>query len=199
MIKKSKPWDRPLCCGTPNRTGDKDPTPIYTALGRAVSAWEGVNAALSGLYAELDKGQNVQIFAFGDIPNVHKRAKTLRNECERFLNGNFTTRRNDAAKLKKLTNLILRDYVGWSARRNDLAHGYVTMAQCPDYSDVKQPIITVYALVPSHARLSKYNNAEPIFNYVADDINFFAKRFSELDERIEKASLIAAEIFEFRS
>jgi hypothetical protein len=62
---------------------------------------------------------------------------------------------------------------------------YVTEARSPDYSDPEQPIITVYALCPSHARLAKWPHSEPEYNYVASDLEAFAESFRRLDDQFE--------------
>lgn len=182
---KQMPWDRPEGSRVPNRQGDRVDTPIYTALGKAVSAWEGVNAAIASLFHALHAGDEQEVEAFGDVLKVHERAKALRKECAIFLDADFGDRRDQAARLKKSMKQVTGAYCEWAARRNELAHGYVTEARSPDYSDTEQPIITVYALLPSHARLGSWSHAEPEFNYLAAEIEVFARRFQELDARIE--------------
>lgn len=148
-LMKQMPWDRPEGSRVPNRQGDRVDTPIYTALGKAVSAWEGVNAAIASLFHALHAGDEQEVEAFGDVLKVHERAKALRKECAIFLDADFGDRRDQAARLKKSMKQVTGAYCEWAARRNELAHGYVTEARSPDYSDTEQPIITVYALLPS--------------------------------------------------
>lgn len=183
----------------PNRQGDREDTPIYTALGKAVSAWEGVNAAIANLFHALHAGDEQEVEAFGDVFKVHERAKALRRECANFLDADFGERRDQVARLKKSMKQVTGAYCEWAARRNELAHGYVTEARSPDYSDEELPIITVYALLPSHARLGSWSHAEPEFNYLAAEIEMFALRYRELDARIEVLALAVAELHPFRS
>ncbi|MDR6872695.1 hypothetical protein J2Y55_003714 [Bosea sp. BE125] len=192
-------WDRPEGSRMHNRQGDREDTPIYTALGKAVSAWEGVNAAVASLFHALHAGDEQEVDAFGGVFKVHDRANALREECARFLDADFGDQRDQAAKLKKSMRQVAGAYCEWAVRRNELAHGYVTEARCPDYGDDEQPIITVYALLPSHARLGAWSHAEPRFNYLAADIELFAQRFRELDARIEGIAKVAAELYRFRS
>lgn len=196
---KQMPWDRPEGSRMPNRQGDREDTPIFTALGKAVSAWEGVNAAIASLFHALHAGDEQEVEAFGDVLKVHERAKALRKECAIFLDADFGDRRDQAARLKKSMKQVTGAYCEWAARRNELAHGYVTEARSPDYSDEEQPIITVYALLPSHARLGSWSHAEPEFNYLAAEIEVFARQFQELDARIEKVATAVAELHPFRS
>jgi hypothetical protein len=89
-------------------------------------------------------------------------------------------------------------YRGWAERRNDLAHGYVTKAQGPDYSKEDQPTVTTYSLCPSHARSPKWPHSEPEYNYVASEIAAFATAFEVLDRRIEAAATRVSELKDCR-
>ena len=46
-------------------------------------------------------------------------------------------------------------------------------------------MITVHSLLPSHARSKKWFVGEPEYNYVASEIEEFAREFRDLDERLE--------------
>jgi hypothetical protein len=192
MSTKRMPWDRPPGSAIPNRQGDKSDVAIYTALGRALSAWEGVNAAANSLAHALhqhlgEAEREHELAAFHGQPKTHDRAGFLRRAGERFLAGEFGREQHDAvAKFKKDLSKDLGAYTEWAARRNDIAHGYVTEAITPDYSDPDQPIITVYALLPSHARPGRFHHEEPEWNYLASEIEVFAQRFHELDDRLER-------------
>jgi len=183
----------------PNRPGDREDTPIYTALGKAVSAWEGVNAAIASLFHSLHAGAEQEVEAFGGVLKVHERAKALRSLAANFFDADFGERRDEAARLKKSMQNVTGAYCEWAARRNELAHGHVTEARSPDYSSEEQPIVTVYALLPSHARLGSWSHAEPKFNYLAAEIEMLARRFHELDARIETVAMAVGEFFPFRS
>jgi hypothetical protein len=201
---KRMPWDPPLGSRIRNRTGDRVPEPIYTALGRALSAWEGVNAALNSLFYALhqideeDERERVSQ-AFAGQPKVHDRAQILRIHGNNFLAANFGSNRDAAGKLKRALRMALGKYVGWAARRNELAHGYVTESLSPDYSREDQPIITCYALLPSHAREHRWFHAEPEYNYLAEEIEEFGKRFVYLDNEFEKLANQVVELQPFRN
>lgn len=191
MSKKRMPWDRPPGSSTPNRQGDYAAEPIYTALGRALSAWEGVNAAANSLFHALHSHmvpaeRDAATKAFDGHQKTHDRAQILRNAGTEFVAANFGQMRDEAAKFKKRHKELIGQYVEWVARRNDLAHGYVTEAQSPDYSREDQPIVTVYALLPSHSRADRWYHEEPEWNYLASEIEEIARRFRFLDEELEK-------------
>jgi hypothetical protein len=199
MIQKKMPWDRPHGSTAPNRQGDRSAEPIYTALGRALSAWEGVNAAANSLYHALHEHmtpleREIAIKAFNDLPKTHDRARMLRQAAAAFTASGFGQMRDEAAKFKKRLKDTLGRYVEWVARRNDLAHGYVTEARSPDYSKDDQPIITVYALLPSHARPDRWHHEEPEWNYLATEIEEFAQQFGYLDNALERLASDVAKL-----
>jgi hypothetical protein len=136
--------------------------------------------------------------AFGDLDGVQRRRKELMTKSDTFLSGNFGRYRDDASRFKRRLRKLMSEYLGWAERRNDIAHGYVTEAQTPDYNDPNQNIITVYALCPSHARLPRWPHGEPEYNYVATELEEFAKRFQNLDERIEELASLAERLAQHR-
>ena len=128
MNLKKMPWERPPHSGIPNRPGDSSPDSIYCALGKSLSAWEGVNAALDSLFYSLQSQINPgelenSIKAYAATHKTHDRAKSIREATEEFLKGNFGDERAKAAKLRKKLKSTLARYIGWVARRNDLGSG----------------------------------------------------------------------------
>ncbi len=194
MVETSNPWDRPPGSKAPCRPGDRTDTPLFTALGRAVSSWEGVQAATANVYCSfLDSCGpefEARVGAFGEVSKVHQRAKQLTQIAEEFL-------LREAVPIAQANDIrielrgLMAAYRGWAERRNDLAHGYVTSAESPDYTDDHQPLITTHSLLPSHARTQKWVFAQPEFNYAASEIETFARAFQELDDTLE---LLASKI-----
>lgn len=190
-------WDRPPNSRIPNRPGDRLSEPLFLSLGKAVSAWEGVQAATSSLYfamsaPELDEVEKDPGFqAFGGLNKVHERRKELMKRGEEFVSRGLGKHQDQASNFKRRLKSVMHSYVGWAARRNDIAHGYVTESGTPDYDDPDQPTTIVYSLCPSHARLSKWSHGEPEYNYVASELEYFASCFQHLDERIEDLARFA--------
>ena len=200
----SQPWDRPKNTLIPNRQGDRRSTRIYAALGQAVSAWEGVAAALGSVFfatldqATRDRPYDLPEEAFGNIKNVNTRADQLLAVWKNFKAPYlyFPTAILTVTNLDDDLNDILIAVRGWAARRNDLAHGYVTKAWAPDYTQDEQPLTTQYALCPSHGRVGKWFRGEPEYNYLASYITEIALAFRDLDEKLE---LVAGKIEKLRS
>ncbi|SLN46099.1 hypothetical protein [Roseisalinus antarcticus] len=190
-MARHEPWARPEFSAIPNRPGDREAEPLYAALGHAVSDWEGVNAVTAALHRALlldddrDSFESAEIEAFGGLNNVHRRAKELSDLSKGFFGAAFGDQQDEANEICKEIASLLAAYRGWAERRNDLAHGYVTRADGPDYYQEDQPIVATYALCPSHARIPKWPFGEPDYNYVAEDISSFAAAFRALDIEIE--------------
>ena len=196
MTQERKEWDRPIGSLTPNRMGDRSFDPLFLALGKAVSAWEGVQAATSSLYFAIRIGNSDTegdpgFQAFGGLAMVHKRRKELEERSRLFLTQDFGRNNDLALSFETDLKRTLSAYVGWAERRNDIAHGYVTEARTPDYYNPEQRIITVYALCPSHARTGKWLHGEPEYNYRAPDLDFFVERFRSLDDQFERLAKTA--------
>ncbi len=49
-----------------------------------------------------------------------------------------------------------------------------------------QPLVTVYALLPSHVRTDRWFHGEPEWNYLAEEIEEFARQFAYLDDALEE-------------
>ena len=167
----SRPWDRPPNSNIPNRNGDRTATPICTALGRALSAWEGVEATMANLLGvflacEAEDVAEQNLFRYGETFKIKDRAAIIRKTTDRY----FKTQRNPKHGIVNRLNSLLDQYIGWSQRRNELAHGRVTSMRAPDYSEDSQPIRTFHSLCPSHSRISQWPIVEPEFNYVAVEI-----------------------------
>lgn len=180
----------------PNRQGDKSAEPLFAGLGKAVSAWEGVQAATSSLYfamrlGDIDSENDPGFQVFGGLNQVHRRRIELLEKSKIFLAQDFGGNAQTAANFAAGLGDSLAAYIGWAERRNDIAHGYVTEAQSPDYSDSDQKIVTVYALCPSHTRLLKWPHSEPEYNYLAKELDAFAESFRLLDEQLEELARTA--------
>lgn len=123
------PWDRPANSQTPNRQGDADSEPIYSALGHAVSAWEGVGAAMSAVFfAMLPENERQEIDCtkldqFGDLNNVHKRVKQLQEAWDSFALADFGSKQTEVTVISERILKLKPAIRGWAERRNDLAHG----------------------------------------------------------------------------
>lgn len=167
-------WDRPLC--VPCREGNKAARPLYEAIGRAVSNWEGVEVASLVLFKSL----------VSDTMRINHYAKTFRvRERVRQLTEAVDGCTMLGQVLSREAHELIGAYQGWSERRNDVAHGYVTPMWSPDYSKDDAPIVKTFSLCPSHTNPSKWLNSEPFYNMNASEVRGFAKEFALLDKQFQ--------------
>jgi hypothetical protein len=179
----ANPWDIPR--SAPLRAGVRNEDELFLSVGRALSRWEGLEAEMGGLYAAFTTGPSERyiapaIRAFGTITNTNSRAEMIAHAGEAFFHLTVDDAHTEVALESELKD-ILKSYRGWAGRRNDIAHGYSTASQHPDYTDDNQPIITTYSLCPSHGHSRKWElNMEPTYHYIPREIDSFGVAFDAL-------------------
>jgi hypothetical protein len=180
------PWDIPPFRGNGNRS----PTEVYEAVGRALSAWEEFEVSLSqlfGLFSERDPEALETYTDYGKPKIFAERAEKLAQiSCTYFI-------RRPCQKMEGVFEKLLCDGRNFSARRNDIAHGVVRgMPGSPDVmikvdDPADQPILQIgfqWILVPppySVKRLSA--GGVPAYTFTAADILYFQGEFIRLQRR----------------
>ena len=117
----SHPWDRPPF----PRTGNKSQRALFAAMGRALNAWEEVEIASAHLYAAFiagDRFDSKANHAYGAETNFNQRSAGLQRAADKYfieqpsqpIEGEFCR--------------LMRIIIGYSARRNDIAHGHAMLA-----------------------------------------------------------------------
>jgi hypothetical protein len=182
------PWDIPYAAKF--KVGDADESGIYTAVGKALSKWEGLVADLTFVFAVLASQEepwhyNPAVRAFGSVQGASAKSEMVQHAAEALFH-NFERQLNvDCDEYRAHLRALLREYNGWAARRNDVAHGYVTESRMPDYTKDDTPITSTYLLCPSHSASRKWPmDWEPAYQYRADEIAAFGVGFDGLAERV---------------
>lgn len=182
MPDSDNPWNRPVLSSIPNRPGDSTSEPLFNAIGRSISAWENLNATIVDLFCALSPStypQEITIPLRDTIPDtINQRIKSIESATEQRRHLIETDRLDEFDTLISDIQREMLAYKGWSQRRNEIAHGAVTAADAPDYQKIGHPITTTYSLLPSHRKDSKWLNTEPEYNYTSNEIELFAKNFS---------------------
>jgi hypothetical protein len=185
------PWDPPPF---PKR-GNNSQATLFSAIGRALTTWEELESFLSNLYSSLceksayDEKAN---FVYGQFASVNRRM----DELNRVGSSYFTKRPNQNFEGELCS--IIRDVNGWSARRNDVAHGVVRfiglVRDNDDYigKSLGHTLLTVpieWCLVPPHFKENKYVTGNtPAHILTSYEINKFAKAFWPLIRRVYRLS-----------
>jgi hypothetical protein len=132
-------WDQPK---SPT-IGDKNSRDTYAAVGSALSEWEQLEHHLGEIFVALVGAQsNEARLAYGAVFSNATRLKMIAGAAEAFF---ATRKREDLNKLcQRLKDLIIT--VGlFSDRRNEIAHGFVTVFH-DDKDDDSKP---TFVLAPS--------------------------------------------------
>jgi hypothetical protein len=106
--------------------GDEHDDPLYLAVGKALSQWEELETALSGLFAVLVESRSpAATRAYGIVASAQGRYDLLCNAAEVY----FAER--DQAAYAQFREIIKTLRLA-SPRRNDVAHGVVREYAAPD-------------------------------------------------------------------
>ncbi|HML06546.1 MAG TPA: hypothetical protein VK430_00255 [Xanthobacteraceae bacterium] len=121
-----KPWDIPP---RPS-TYDKDPEELFAAVGGALSSWQYVEDAIASLFEAIVSDGDMLILSFaksmspakrayGSIVSFDARAEMVEAAADAFFHVHHHPR------LHKRMRSIMQACRGWSARRNEIAHGKI--------------------------------------------------------------------------
>lgn len=113
----SNPWDRPPI----PTTGDAFQDTTYAAVGRVLSRWEEVEVSLGHLYASFTgRGKAVEVLReYGSGRIFLDRIRILETAAATYF------RANPCQRCEGGFDRIVERCLGWSGRRNDIAHGIV--------------------------------------------------------------------------
>jgi hypothetical protein len=99
--------------------GDENDDPLYLAIGRALSEWEELETALSGLFAVLvESRSSAAVRAYGIVASAQGRYDLLCNAAEVFFAERDQAVYAQFREIIKVLRLV-------SPCRNNLAHGVV--------------------------------------------------------------------------
>jgi hypothetical protein len=166
----SQPWDIP---STP-ATGDTHEDAISLAVGRALTSWEFVEEELAQIFAILvnadmsDLERAPAVRAYGSIMTARGRAEMLEAAGIAYFYN------NPKDQVESEFSSVLQHYRGFSARRNDIAHGRVGQ-------DSQNPAQGWY-LYPGLYNSKKYpiGGQPPKYLYSSNEINRFNEGFQKL-------------------
>ncbi len=117
--------------------GESDPDKLYLSIGRALSAWEWMEQSFAHLFGFFCGGEDTLPArrAYGAVITFRGRSEMLRSVAEAY----FYSRPDHAMKDRFFALLNLAS--NFSARRNEIAHGIVTIAYfiSTDGSPIRSP------------------------------------------------------------
>ena len=171
----SNPWDPPHL----PKDGDPDIELTYAGVGNVMSQWEGVEVTLSHLYSHF-VGKEYQAEAmheYGKPQTFRERLKILNQTANRYFCDQV-----QEADFDRLTN----ELIGYSNRRNDIAHGIVR--PCEWYQPGSDFVETyTWWLVPAHYKPKKTDLvALPSYAYNRHLMDDIGQKILSLNHRLLK-------------
>jgi hypothetical protein len=155
---------------------DQDEDTVYAAVGRALSMWETLEAALSYTYS-IFEGRPVDyelLESYGREGRIFKdRMIILQESAEKY----FRSQPNQNEECRVAA--FVSEAVRLSTFRHQIAHGIVIGKE--DYADRIQ-----YVLVPpTHGFHHLTKRDGHYYNYASAEINAFANNFIELGRAVQ--------------
>jgi hypothetical protein len=178
MGSLSEPWDRPLI---PKR-GNVSQRVLFESVGRALMAWEEVEASLAHIYSALTRGTRFHAQAnreYGIPDNFAQRLRGLEvKACRYFVH-------NPCQKTEGEFSEVVRLAVAYSARRNDIAHGvtrYIHWIVNPGSQESLLGLAGIgtlqWCVIPPHFKGNKFTKRNrPSYVLTSREINRFAASF----------------------
>lgn len=174
-----QPWDRP---SFPKR-GNLSQRVLYASIGHALMNWEEIEGACAHLYSTLTKGHPYDTAAnqeYGEPHNFIQRFTKLQKAMCDYTKIKPSQKRE--GEFDRLSKLIL----GFSKRRNDIAHGRARWMHWVITPDSRETILTVkerlqWCVIPPHFKGNKFTpDNRPTYVFSSREINTYAKQFMDV-------------------
>jgi hypothetical protein len=162
------PWDRP-----PSAIRGYSERSTFEAIGRALMAWEEIDGAFAHLHSAFLTGGRFDTAAnreYGEPANFVARVEGLKTAaCRYFI-------RHPCQETEGRLNRLIDVALGWSGRRNDIAHGRARPSSwiiLPGEMEGQNR----WCVVPAHFRGEKFPENVPVHIFSSRQIRRFADAF----------------------
>lgn len=169
-------WDRPPFAkrGSAERV-------LYEAIGRALMDWEEVEGGFAFVYSAFLTGSRFNTKAnrrYGAPANFAQRVDGLKTVACRYF------QKNCSQQVEGEFDELVRLSIGWSNRRNDIAHGRARPSQWVIEPDPAMQDAFRWCIVPAHFRAEKFPDNIPAYVLSSREIRRFGVAFRELSRRV---------------
>jgi hypothetical protein len=178
FLSMKNPWD--IRDASPR--GDVDDNMLFMTIGRALTEWEQVEAACATLFAVFVSASQKSVHlapairAYGSIASFKGRHDMLRAAAAAYFHRRKSKKEKFEARLKKLMDECLE----YSNRRNEIAHGSVSML----YESRKRSNSMIkigHYLLPSFYNPKKFKLEPAVtYQYMSSDIIYYQQEFTKL-------------------
>jgi hypothetical protein len=182
------PWDRPPL----PRRGNLSLPVLFESIGRTLNAWEEIEISMAHLHAACDSGNRFDERSgheYGDPPNFRQRAAMLQESFCRYCC------RRPSQEIEGEFMRLMRLVDGYSARRNDIAHGHVLWIDWAIRREPRRPLLEVapyieWCVVPPHFRANKFTDDQrPAYALTSREINEYGKVFGDIAAAMSNLSI----------
>jgi hypothetical protein len=167
--------------------GDEDDDATYAGIGRVISRWEEVEALLAHLYScfLLDPDLASLVREYGNPRIFSDRMIQLQNGAERY----FVRHPNQ--QMEASFQMLSRRIVGFSARRNDIAHCVVRpMFWLSAFGIERSPAMS-YCALPPHYTGRRFDDETNKPSYVYTSVELL-----QLEEQLSWLAISARQFYE---
>lgn len=185
-----EPWDRPPL---PKR-GNRSDRVLFKSIGRALNAWEEVEISMAHLcaaFATGDRFDSQANHAYGEPSNFNARRDRLQHAAERyFLAHPSQDVEGEFCRLMRLAT-------GYSARRNDIAHGHSLPIQWTVDPAARPSLLSIaghheWCLVPPHFSAKKFTGKNrPAYAFTSREVHQFGQVFWDIAHAVSNLSIWA--------
>jgi hypothetical protein len=170
------PWNRPPFAkrGTAQRV-------LYEAIGRTLMNWEEIEGSLAHLYSAFVTGGRYDTAAnreYGEPLNFVGRVECLKSAACRYFH-KYCSQEAEGA-FDELVRLAL----GWSNRRNDVAHGRARPSRWLNPSETGHEMAR-WCIIPPHFSGKKFPDDTPAYILSSREIRRFGDAFWKLAGSVE--------------
>lgn len=171
-----EPWDRPPF----PKQGNRSVVALYASIWRALNFWEQLETTLAHLFAALCEEElfdEMANQAYGEPTNFRGRIAGLKAAgCRDLQKRPNQTLEGDLA-------WVIRHAVGYSERRNDVAHGLARLIRMDDINAILGTDMR-WCVVPPHFREDKFVAPNtPVYILTSREINNLAHAITAIDVR----------------
>jgi hypothetical protein len=182
LIQPPQSWEiRPIA-----PRGDIDAKDIFAAVGEALTEWENVESSLAAIFAVLVSARGRSTFwapavqAYGSVISFKGRSDMIRMAAVSYFR-----KRKAKQSLRDRLQKLLAESLRFSERRNEIAHGQVTMIN--DYYSKAGLKPRGYYLFPSLYNPKKFKyGGIATFTYMSSDLIHYRQEFTKLHLRLEE-------------
>ena len=178
----TNPWDIPAF---PNKA-DTDDSATFAGVGRVLTEWELVEFVFGTIYRVFRGDLTLKlVHEYGALGEVFiRRYPRLKAESDSY----FARCPNQS--IERQFYKLLERAIGYSGRRNDVAHGIVFAVQETSYFKIRlgqfPPHTNLWLLVPPAYALEKHNGTvRPLYAYSSTELNALAKNLNDLSSDLQ--------------